>query len=534
MSSAASVNERAKEIFAQQLQQLHGRTDRLFALLFVLQWLAAIVAALVISPRTWSGGESYWHVHLWTAILLGGTLTSAPVLLAFTAPGALRTRLTVAVAQAGYSALLIHLTGGRIETHFHVFGSLAFLAFYRDWRVLIPATLVVSADHLLRGVFWPESVFGALTPSAWRALEHAGWVLFEDVFLAWSCVASCREMRQSSATQAELEQSAAATESTVQQRTAELRIRTRELERSVEESNRMSIRLSQAQKLESIGQLAAGVAHEINTPMQFIRDNSLYLRDCLERLLQISKSYAEMSDPEGPGISWQERHRIAREVLQQCRHEELQREVPAAIEESLDGIERVVTIVRAMKEFSHPGSVHKSPTDVNQLLRSTATVTRNRWKYVARIDMQLDDDLSAVPALPGELSQVVLNLVVNAADAIRERFGDHSSDLGLITIRTFDRDEFAVIEIQDNGTGIPAAVRDRVFDPFFTTKEVGMGTGQGLAISHDIVVKKHGGNIDIDSQEGIGTTFSLQLPLRAEAGEPGNNEELETCMPATV
>ena len=506
---------RTDEILQDRLYRLHARTDRLFALLFVIQWGAAVLLAALYTPFTWVGSQSGWHTHLYSAILLGGLLSVAPIAMAIFAPGTFATRLTVSLAQAGYSALLIHLSGGRIETHFHIFGSLAFLAFYRDWRVLVPATCVVGMDHILRGMFWPESVFGVLSASLLRAFEHVAWVLFEDIYLVYSCVTGRRDMYESAKGQAELEHAKRNIEAIVEKRTQELQCRTKELEDSIEESKRMSQRLAQAQKLESIGQLAAGVAHEINTPMQFIGDNSVFLQDCMERLLKIAASYAETTDPDGPMIPWQERRAMALEVLDECRHDELQMEVPAAIQENQDGIERVVEIVRAMKEFSHPGTQEKVECNLNKLITSTVTVSRNKWKYHAEMVLDLSDDLPLVKVQPAELNQVVLNLIVNAADAIREKFGD-AEMRGRITIRSYVQDESVVLSVEDSGVGLPAELRSRVFDPFFTTKDVGKGTGQGLAISHNIIVNKHCGSIDIESVEGQGTTFIVRLPLNSE------------------
>src|SRR3954470_15357079 len=172
---------RAEVLFHQHQQQIYASTDRMFAGLMIVQWVATIAAAFWISPRTWIGSQSGVHPHIWAAILLGGAITSLPVILALFRPGHTLTRHVIAIAQMMTSALLIHLTGGRIETHFHVFGSLAFLAFYRDWRVLITATIVVVLDHLLRGIFWPQSVYGVLSAPWWRSFEHGGWVVFEDV-----------------------------------------------------------------------------------------------------------------------------------------------------------------------------------------------------------------------------------------------------------------------------------------------------------------------------------------------------------------
>ena len=184
----------AEELYQKHARSIHEHTDRLFAGLMVVQWLAGVAAASWISPRAWAGMTSQVHLHVSTAIYLGGLITLLPVALALTQPGRTHTRFVIATTQMLMSSLLIHFTGGRIETHFHVFASLVFLSFYRDWRVLIPATVVVAADHFIRGVYWPQSVFGVVTASQWRWLEHAGWVLFEDVFLIGSCLRSRREM----------------------------------------------------------------------------------------------------------------------------------------------------------------------------------------------------------------------------------------------------------------------------------------------------------------------------------------------------
>ena len=203
---AVSTPNRADVLFAEYQHDIYRRTDRLFAWLMGFQWIAGIVFAIWVSPLAWSGTVSSIHLHVWAAVVLGGILSLFPALLAILRPGEASTRYTIAIAQMLMSALLIHLTGGRIETHFHVFGSLAFLAFYRDWRVLIPATVVVALDHMLRGVFWPQSVYGVVVSSEWRWLEHAAWVIFEDVFLIMSCQRSGAEMQNTAERTAALEQ----------------------------------------------------------------------------------------------------------------------------------------------------------------------------------------------------------------------------------------------------------------------------------------------------------------------------------------
>ncbi|MEY2498844.1 MAG: hypothetical protein QOD12_2400 [Verrucomicrobiota bacterium] len=199
--------ERADELYNQHRNQIYRDTDRLFAKLMFLQWIAGIVIALFVSPSTWAGQSSQVHIHVWAAILLGGAISLFPIWMTRVWPGAFTTRYIIAVAQMLMSALLIALSGGRIETHFHVFGSLVILSFYRDWRVLIPATVVVAVDHFLRGIYWPYSVYGVLAASPLRSLEHAGWVIFEDVFLIISCLRSIREMRAIATRTAALEAS---------------------------------------------------------------------------------------------------------------------------------------------------------------------------------------------------------------------------------------------------------------------------------------------------------------------------------------
>jgi PAS domain S-box-containing protein len=198
---------RADELFRAQQQENFSRTDRLFAFLMDVQWTGAVAVALCLTPTTWDGKTTQVHPHVWISIVVGGLLASLPLYLTYCHPGRAVTRHVVAVAQVLFSSLLIHVTGGRIETHFHIFGSLAFLALYRDWRVLVAPTAIVAADHFLRGLIWPETVFGIVTPSPWRWVEHAGWVLFEDSILIYACREGVREMRAIAARTAELEDS---------------------------------------------------------------------------------------------------------------------------------------------------------------------------------------------------------------------------------------------------------------------------------------------------------------------------------------
>jgi len=200
-----NVEQRAAEIFEEHSQRVYRSTDRLFAILIVAQWIFAVGMAVLLSPYGWEGKTKVVHEHVFIAVGFGAILASLPLVLIRTQPGSALTRNVIAVAQMLWSALLIHLSGGRIETHFHVFGSLAFLAFYRDWKILMPASAVVAADHLIRQLLWPESVYGMVNPEWWRFLEHAFWVVFTDVFVVVACLNAQKDMREAAHQQAEVE-----------------------------------------------------------------------------------------------------------------------------------------------------------------------------------------------------------------------------------------------------------------------------------------------------------------------------------------
>ncbi|MEM9070697.1 MAG: ATP-binding protein [Myxococcota bacterium] len=634
-ASRAGAHDRAHELFRAEYDHIHRRTDHMFASLLLVQWGVAIALALTTSPRVWAGSYSVVHSHVVAAIGLGGLITVFPVVLVRTRPGQPTTRYVLACAQMAWSGLLVHLTGGRIETHFHIFGSLAFLAFYRDWWVLVPATIVTAADHFLRGVLWPESIYGVVNPEWWRFLEHAGWVVFIDVFLARNCVAGRRDLERNCLRQACLEVSEAALreasvhlEERVATRTAELtetiselgqakaEIEAREKEtfeflsnvplgvyvvdqqgrlvfvnghgerflqdgfeigaplldltfpllragrdepypatelpirRALEGEHaqcqdcdveaqsrlRVSIRaapiqdeqgnaryalvtfeditereelhaeLLQAQKLESIGQLAAGIAHEINTPMQYLGDNAHFLQRALSKLFGVVDAYRDLLDRNNTGPDLEAS--IAT-VDKNAKLSFLRAKVPKAVENTIEGVGAVSEIVRAMKDFSHPGSNEKTPTDINRAIETTMTVSRNTWKYVAEVNLDLDPSLPHIPALPGELNQVLLNLIVNATHAIEANSGDTK---GSISVRTRESEDAVEIDVEDSGCGMPPELLGRIFDPFFTTKEVGKGTGQGLAIARSIIADKHGGRLTVRSTLGEGTCFTIALP----------------------
>jgi PAS domain S-box-containing protein len=280
------------------------------------------------------------------------------------------------------------------------------------------------------------------------------------------------------------------------------------------ERQQMEIQLRHAQKLESIGSLAAGIAHEINTPIQYIGDNTSFLGSTMPDLLACLAAQRQfLADLEArQALAPEAARNLA--MIQQLDLDYLAEEIPKAIRQTLDGVARVAAIVSAMKDFSHPGGEGKSLTNLNKAIESTLAVSRNEWKYVAQVESDLDPALPPVPCLQGEINQAVLNLVVNAAHAIEESLGGrHTGKLGIIKVATRRVGRDVRISVSDNGKGIPEAIRDRIFEPFFTTKPVGKGTGQGLAIVHAVVVEKHAGRVEVESQIGLGTTFHLFLPL---------------------
>jgi signal transduction histidine kinase len=285
----------------------------------------------------------------------------------------------------------------------------------------------------------------------------------------------------------------ASLEETIRARTASLEAINEQLREQMRLRQAAEMELGLAQKLEAVGRLAAGIAHEINTPIQYITDSVNFLGSAFEELLTFVVTDQAM-----------EQSSQADEI------KFLREEVPRAIERTVEGTERVATIVRAMKEFSHPDASEKMVADLNRALQNTLMIARNEYKYVATVDLQCGE-LPEVMCNVGELGQVFLNLIVNSAHALADAGRD--TDTGRITIKTGVVEGWAEFRFEDNGCGIPQNIIDKIYDPFFTTKEVGRGTGQGLAIARSIVVDKHGGRIGVESMPGIGTCFTLRLPL---------------------
>jgi C4-dicarboxylate-specific signal transduction histidine kinase len=376
----------------------------------------------------------------------------------------------VGVSQILFSVLFIHLSGGRIETHFHVFGSLAFLAFYRDWRPVFIGTVVTAIDHLVRGAFWPESVYGVLSATPWRALEHSAWVLFEDLILWASIQMALKEMRSVSESQAAIEMKSRQLAELNQTLEQKVEWRTKELKKSQEQVLNQQQSLIASSKMSALGEMAGGIAHEVNTPLAAI-----------QMMAERAHERAESGD-----------------VSAQFVRENSER--------ILKTTARITKIIHGLRTFCRDGSGDQFQTvSVKQLVEETIGLCMERFR---RHDVQLNleglDEQLAFEGREIQISQVLLNLLNNAHDAVvdlSERW---------VTVSVLDRGSNVEIVVTDSGHGIPENVVQKIFQPFFTTKEIGKGTGLGLSIAFGIV-SEHGGKLSVDAS-CPNTRFVIHLP----------------------
>jgi signal transduction histidine kinase len=462
--AAAEMDPAAAALYRQHLQAIYARTDRLFAHLMALQWLAGIVFALWVSPLAWAGSTSRTHVHVWAAVGLGGAISFFPALLAIVRPGAPGTRYTIATAQMLMSALLIHLTGGRIETHFHVFGSLAFLAFYRDWRVLVPATVIVAADHMLRGMFWPESVYGLLTVSSWRWLEHAAWVLFEDVFLVMSCLRGTRELRQ------------------IAERTATLeRAHRDQTLHAVEQTELVArLRLSQEQveaATRAKSEFVANMSHELRTPLNAI---TLY-----SELLQENAQ----TDGRDEDVTDLAKIRVASKHLL------------GLINGLLD-----LSKIEAGKMELEIDSFEVRQT-VEELIGTIDALIRQNGNTLS---VTYDGPVGTMRADVTKTRQILFNLLSNAA-----KFTSEGAISLHIARRNVDGVPSIEFSVTDTGIGLTDDQKGRLFRPFVQAdtsiaRKYG-GTGLGLALVWRYC-ELMGGGVTVETPASGGARFTVRLP----------------------
>lgn len=460
MSAARVTHERAHALYNETRKRDHTFTDRLFAVLMVLQFVGCVVIAAIVSPRTWIGSESSVHTHVWASVVIGGTLTSLPVYLALTRPGHAVTRYVIAVSQAMFSALLIHMMGGRIEAHFHVFGSLAFLAFYRDVKVLLFASLVTGLDHFARGVYWPQSVFGIVSASSWRWVEHAAWVVFIDVFLFISAVRSQRQAWDLAASTAQLETQKQEIEERVEARTHEL-----------------SEALDAAEAADHAkSEFLANMSHEIRTPMTAI----LGYAD----LIGIEDGFDERQAEEAAhAIRSNANHlmTVINDILDVSKIESSQLELELLPTVLTDVIEDIVELVmpRAQARGLELGVVYE--TDIPETIETD----------------------------PTRLRQILLNLAGNAI-----KFTP-SGRVDIVVACDPDAQELS-IGVRDTGIGMTPEQVERVsrFEAF-TQADTSMtrrfgGTGLGLRISNGLACML-GRGLEVESAPFEGSTFRVVL-----------------------
>ena len=509
----SSTGQRAEQLFEEHKQSIARRTDRMFVWLMPLQWLAGIGFALWVSPRTWSGDYSAVHPHVWAALFLGGAITFWPVFCAIKWPGLQTTRYMIAIAQSLMSALLIHLSGGRIETHFHIFGSLAFLACYRDWRVLVAASAVVALDHFIRGVYFPLSVFGVLTASPYLWMEHAAWVVFEDVFLIISIRQSVKEMLGIAERQAALEAVNLRIEQTVAERTAELTEEIAERKHAEAEMERMHIRLMDASRKAGMAEVATNVIHNVGNVLNSVNISQSVLSEKVRKskigsLVKTANLIEEKADnlaaylttdPAGQKVP-----KFLAKLAQRLSHEQ---------EEMPDG-----TRPARPEHRAHQGD-HLRAAELRPRRRRPRNAPDHHPCRERAADRRHDigppshrDHPRVWRGATGVPRETQGHADIGQSrQQCETRVGRQRNRRQTAHRAHFVRRRASSVKVSDNGAGIAEENLTRIFVHGFTTKKDGHGFGLHSGV---LAAREMGGSLTVQSAgAGRGATFTLKLPL---------------------
>jgi signal transduction histidine kinase len=510
-NTSSTSTSRADALFIGSRQRIYVRTDRLFACLMLVQWLVCVATALWLTPLTWVGTTSSIHSHVWAAFVLGGLVSCWPAFLAWRWPGRALTRHSIAAGQMLMSALLIHLTGGRIETHFHVFGSLAILAFYRDWRVLVTATVIVAADHFVRGLLWPLSVYGDSQASPWRWLEHAGWVVFEDVFLLIAIHQSTRQAREIADRQAELETTNERIEAQVRQRTVELESVYQQLVTAARHAGMAEIAIG---VLHNVG----NVLNSVNTTAGVAIEHARALpTGDLEKVAQLIAEHENSlaafltGDPRGKGVP--KFITLLANQLSTQRNDIVDQ--LTTLSHHVDHIKR---IVRAQQSFAKVAGLVET-VSLEEMIQSavsfsSAAMHRHFVTVISRFGRMGDVHIDKHRVL-----QIVINLLTNAKQALAETVPDQRR---IEVFAEVDDADHVVIAITDNGKGITAENLQQMFRFGFTTRKDGNGFGLH---SGALAAKEMGGSLTAHSDgPGTGARFTLRIP-QAPTSRQGPNAQ---------
>ncbi|MGN6728007.1 MAG: sensor histidine kinase [Tepidisphaeraceae bacterium] len=497
-----SVVARADTLLREHQLSIAIRTDRLLAGLLEFEWGFGIILALWRSPLTWHGGLSSIHPHVIAAVFLGAVLLPVPILLSLVRPGESITRHSIAIAHMLMSSLLIHLGGGQIEMHFQIFGTLAFLAFYRDWRVLITATIVTGTDHVVRGLIMPESVFGVLHVSVWLTLEHVAWVTFDDIFLIGSCIRGVNEMRGIAETRAMLEQSYRDVERQVEERTSELKNAQEEL--------------MKAARTAGMAEIATSVLHNVGNVLNSVNISATIVADTLKQsevasLTKVSDMIVEHKPDLARYLTADERGRLIPDFITDlagCLGEE-QASMLNEVQSLSKGIEHIKQIVAAQQSMAKKAHVltRIKPFSIMETALSMQLMGQSGDIGLTKHYDELDECIID----QHKVLQVLINLLSNARQAVMAR----PASMRHITL-TVERVEESAEErirfrVKDNGMGIAPENLARIFSHGFTTKKEGHGFGLHSSAN---AAAEMGGHLSVMS-DGVdqGATFTLELPV---------------------